>query len=124
MDVKLTMPPREFKVGAKKKITLKDCAHIKLSDDEQVTFTTDLKTEYDVVRKSWGYYATPSLNGRLKNFGLRAVLVKGMEEKYFVLLVDKGKEKDFKEYVHEESLVIVCWLDDQPTLEKITQSFK
>src|SRR5204863_5563233 len=76
MKLALTDPPREFGVGTGGAVRLKDCAHIALEPDEQVTFQTESGGEYDVVRKSWGFYATPSLNGRLERFNLRAVLVK------------------------------------------------
>ena len=66
-------PPRTFVVGDNIKIS--DCGMIALRPDEQVTFVTEAGAEYDVVRKDWGFYATPSLNGRLLQFGLRAVLI-------------------------------------------------
>ena len=91
-----TEPPRSFGVGIDKKIRIKECARIQLEDNEQVTFETESGLEYDVVRKEWGYYATPSLNGRLKRFNLRAVLVKSPLNKYFILLVEEGKEQAFQ----------------------------
>ena len=68
MEFNKKNPPRKFKVGIKKEITIKDCGTIELQNDEQVTFLTGKSAEYDVARKSWGFYATPSINGRLKNF--------------------------------------------------------
>ena len=73
-------PARVFSVGRGGRIQLKDTARITLEPDEQVTFVTRAGAEYDVVRKSWGYYATPSLNGRLRRFGLRAVLSRSPDE--------------------------------------------
>lgn len=104
-------PPRVFEVGHGRKVKIKDCARIDLGPDEQVTFSLDSGAEYDVARKSWGFYATPSLNGRLKRFGLRGVLVRGPDGKHFVWLVEKGKEPDFLEYLTEERHDIVMWLD-------------
>src|SRR5438105_15753607 len=69
-------PPRAFQVGRTEKIWIRDCAHISLEPDEQVTFLTGEGAEYDVARKDWGFYATPSLNSRLARFGLRGVLVR------------------------------------------------
>ena len=77
--------------------------------------------EYDVVRKSWGYYATPSLNGRLQAFGLRGVLVKSLDAKFYILLVEKGKEHCFLCYLDVEKLTIVCWLDDDNALETLEE---
>ena len=66
-------PPREFEVGYGETIVMRDCGRVELDADEQVTFTTESGAEYDVARKSWGFYATPSLNGRLTGFGLRTL---------------------------------------------------
>jgi hypothetical protein len=121
MKLILKKPPREFEVGFDKKGVIKDCASLLLSSDEQVTFKTEAGAEYDVTRKSWGFYATPSTNGRLSSFGLRAVLVKNRIERYFVLLVERGREKEFEEYIEHEPLGIVAWLDDLAHLEELSK---
>ena len=41
-----------------------------LRNNEQLTFRNG-KSEYDVAKKNWGYYATPSINNRLKKFKFR-----------------------------------------------------
>jgi len=113
-------PPRVFEVGqGEKKILLKDCGRVNLDPDEQVTFTTAAGAEYDVARKVWGFYATPSLNGRLQRFGLRGVLVKNRIEQYFVLLVERGQEAAFERYVADERLVVVSWLDESGVLARL-----
>ena len=104
-------PPREFKVGLKKNIKIFDCGSISLDPDEQVTFLTEKKAEYDIVRKKWGFYATPSINGRLKDFGLRTALVRNKFNRYYIMLVEEGFEDDFKSYIKDESNEIVTWLD-------------
>src|SRR5881628_2648488 len=76
MKVSERNPPREFQTGRGEPIVIRDCARIRLEPDEQVTFVTPAGAEYDVARKAWGFYATPSLNGRLLNFGLRAALIR------------------------------------------------
>ncbi len=124
MKLEVIDPPRVFEVGVGKSIQIKDCAHIELQPDEQVTFVTESGAEYDVARKSWGFYATPSLNGRLQRFGLRAVLVKSREAKFFVLLVESGREIDFQHYLDIEGHTIVCWLDDDGKLETVEQKLK
>ncbi len=114
-------PPRGFAVGNGDKFTMYDCGTLRLAPDEQVTLVTDGGAEYDVARKDWGFYATPSLNGRLASFGLRAVMVRNPSERYFVMLVEKGKEAEFDAYVTSERLAIVCWMDSVErlrTLEK------
>src|SRR5688572_21632643 len=104
MDVKFTLiePPREFEVGKTEIVKLKDCARIRLEPDEQVTFVTESGAEYDVARKSWGFYATPSLNARLQQFGLRALLVKSLAGKFYIFLVESGKEADCQRYLDIE----------------------
>jgi hypothetical protein len=113
-------PPRKFLVGwDSQKITINDCGSLELSPDEQVTLTTPKGAEYDVARKTWGFYATPSLNGRLERFGLRGVLVRNKVRQYFVLLVERGHEPDFEEYIASEQLNVVSWLDSSTALEAL-----
>jgi hypothetical protein len=122
MEVK--EPPREFAVGVGEGIRLKDCARIALEPDEQVTFTTPSGAEYDVARKSWGFYATPSLNGRLTRFHLRGVLVKNGGGQFFILLVERGKELLFERYLEAGQLEIVTWLDGAGPLQDLEQRVK
>ena len=113
-------PPREFSVGAKEKFAIKDCGAILLSHNEQVTFTTESGGEYDLTRKDWGFYATPSLDKRLISFGLHAVLIKNNKSNsFFVVLVEKEKHEIFKKYCEVENLVIVTWLDSQESLKHL-----
>lgn len=121
MRFKETIPPREFEVGYDKKGIIKDCGRMELEPDEQITFITTDGGEYDVARKDWGFYATPSLNGRLQQFNLRAVLVKNRMSRYFVMLVEKGKEALFETYVRQEPLKIVCWMDSLDNLKHIDE---
>ena len=119
MLFKSNKPPRLFKVGLKKDITIKDFGTINLEPDEQVTFLTNEDAEYDVVRKSWGFYATPSTNKRLKNFGLRTALVKNKMNHYYIMIVEKGYEDDFNKYLDEESNEVVTWLDGDINLKEL-----
>ena len=112
-------PPREFDVDAAVPVRMTDCARIELAPDEQVTFVTDSGAEYDVARKSWGFYATPSLNGRLHKFGLRAVVVTGTNGKYFVFLIERGMEEDWRRYMDSQGLRVVRWLDNTGDLESL-----
>lgn len=118
-------PPRAFQVGPTRQITLLDYGKIRLEPNEQVTFTLPEGGEYDVARKEWGFYATPSLNGRLEQFGLRGVLIKNrVTGKYFVLLVERGKEKKFDEYCQQENLAVVMWMDCSRALESLEKKAK
>ena len=118
-------PPRRFTVGNAVTFEMLDCGSVALAPDEQVTFTTPSGGEYDVSRKDWGFYATPSLNGRLENFGLRGVLIRNtLTGRYFVLLVEKGREPLFDSYCAQESLEIVSWLDSTEALDKLRASIR
>lgn len=78
---------------------------------------TESGTEYDIVRKNWGYYATPSINGRLMEHGLRGVLAKNSLGRIYLLLVEKGKEPDFEQYLRKENMNVITWLDNSNLLQ-------
>ena len=119
MIFKQEIPARQYEVGLTTKVEIFDCGKMYLESNEQVTFVTSEGNEYDVTKKDWGFYATPSLNKRLVSFSLRGVLVKNRMNQYFVLLVEKGKEDLFDRYISEEILTIVTWLDSEQDLNKI-----
>lgn len=112
-------PPRAFRVGPRADIELKDCGRVELDPDEQVTFATSSGAEYDVAAKSWGFYATPSVNGRLASFGFGTALVRSADAKRFVLLVERTRRAEFEAYLAENGLTVVVWLDDDRVLEAI-----
>lgn len=113
-------PPRQFEVGNAVRFAMSDCGNIALDANEQVTFTTPSGGEYDVARKDWGFYATPSLNGRLAQFGLRGVLIRNMlTGRYFVFLVETGREAAFDDYMKQESLEVIAWLDSTENLDAL-----
>lgn len=124
MKIDELRPPRQFKVGRNGKIVLSDCGRILLDNNEQVTFCTDSGCEYDVVRKSFGYYATPSINSRLIRFGYTTALVRNKLGHYFILLVEKGREDDLREYLESEALRLVCKLSDKNDLMRIEKAFE
>lgn len=110
MKIKIRKKPRNFLVNVgDKKIQLKDTAKIILKKNEQVTFKY-LNSEYDVAKKDWGYYATPSINGRLKKFGFRTFLIKNKINKFYIFLVHKNKIKSFKKYCKDDNQKIVVEL--------------
>jgi hypothetical protein len=118
VKIQVIDPPRVFMVGNAEKFPMRDCARVQLDPDEQVTFVTEAGAEYDLARKDWGFYATPSLNGRLASFGLHPVLVKNPSGRFFLLLVERGKEVLFDAYIASEGLDLVAWLD---TSERLTE---
>ena len=105
-------PPRKFPVGLAE-IDISHTADIYLQDDEMVTFMAADNSEYDIVKKNWGYYATPSLGGRLLSFGLKAAIMRNIDTRQcFVILVQRDQLNALKKYMFEERQEIVMWLDD------------
>jgi hypothetical protein len=90
---------------------------LSLEPDEVLTLKTKSGTEVDVARKSWGYYGSPSLNARLREHGLRAVLAMGRPRegqtarRMYLLYVEDGHEAGFEAYLAAEAMEIVAWLD-------------
>ena len=122
MKFDAVIPPREFKVGATAAVTLKDCGRMLLDAGEQITFATAAGAEYDIARKDWGFYATPSTNGRLKRFGWKTALVRAGDGKAYVLMVENGFEQQFRSYIAGEGHRVLCWLDDDAALDHIERA--
>ena len=104
-------PSRIFEVGTKS-TKIHHMADITLDPGEQVTFLGDNNSEYDFVRKSWGYYASPSINGRLKSFNIRSFLVKNKTGQIYLMCVESNKMTDFEEYCSENNQSLVMELSD------------
>lgn len=121
MDLKRVEPPREFAVG-RRGGRLRHCADVELDADEQVTFIGPTGSEHDLVRKSWGYYATASLNGRLPEHGLHAALCIGVPRdgesarRAYLMLVEAEQRESFEEYLAGEEMRVLCWLDDDEAI--------
>lgn len=112
MKIKVLKKKRKFKVGYKKSITLSHTADIYLKSNELVTFISGKKKDqYDVAKKDWGYYATPSVNSRLKSFNFKTAIVKNKYKQIYIMLVNSDKMKSFKSYLKKEKSVVVSWLD-------------
>jgi len=122
--VEVVQPPRVFVTGRGGGIRMSDCARIALDADEQVTFVTPSGAEYDVARKSWGFYATPSLDARLARFGLRAALVRNGAGRHFIFLIERGADQDCARYMEAERIEIVAWLDSESACRRATQKLK
>lgn len=110
MNVRRLDPPRRFTAG---EIAITHVADVELGDDEQVTFTTASGTEFDVVRKEWGYYATPSLNRRLPEHGLRPALCRAGDGRTSILLCERGAESRFAAYLSSQQMENLGWLDSE-----------
>ena len=107
--MKIIKKNRKFKVGVTN-ITLTEVAKISLKKNELVTFING-KTEYDIVKTGWGFYATPSINSRLLKFKIKTCIIKSkVTNNSFIVLVENGKHKKFKNYLKDEKCEIVKWL--------------
>ncbi len=118
MKFEAIQPPREFSVGAGGRIVLKDCGRLRLDPDEQVTVCLPGGGEWDITRKEWGFYATPSLNRRLVHFGLRAALIRSHDGTHFIWLVERGCEPVMEKYMADEGISLVSWLDQKEPLSR------
>jgi len=108
--MKLNKKNRSFKVG--KNIKLKCVGDIFLKNDELITFR-DKKKEFDITKKNWGYYATPSIDKRLKNYGYSTAIIQNkISKNIFIVLVDKKKKKIFSKYIKGENIKIIKWLHE------------
>ena len=127
--MKLTeiVPPRMFEVGLRG-AHLAHVADVQLEPDEVLTFKTASGTELDIARKEWGYYGSPSLNGRLRDFGLRAALALGVPRsgedasRMYLMLVEDGREQAFMDYMAAEGMRVVAWLDSDEAVARAARS--
>ena len=117
MDIKKIDPGRRFTVGTYTRIELSHVADIRLAENELVTFFGDEGAAHDVCRTPFGFYATQSMNSRLPSQKLRPALVKNEMERYYVLLVETGKEAAFDAYLDADKGELVAWLDGSETVE-------
>ena len=107
MRINQVRPPRELTpVPSAPHVVLKDCGTIDLLPDEQVTLIAN-RGQYDVVRKAFGFFATPSLNHRLPKYGLRPALVECGDRRYIVLIEDQA---EWDRYAAEFGYRVVEWL--------------
>ena len=112
MKFKSKNPPRTFNVGKDEKISLSDIGDIHLDPNEQVTFVTESNNRYDFCRKDWGFYATPSINSRLKNENFITALVANENRNIYIMVVEKSKIKEFRKYLKDDNQTVLSWLGD------------
>ena len=113
MKLKLKKKPRTFFPRGDKKIKIEDLGDIELMPNEQVTFVKESGARFDFVSKNWGFYATPSLNDRLKNEGFKTAMVENSKGSIYIMVVEIKKLKLFQEYCNMENQKILEWLDER-----------
>ena len=109
-------PPRKFKVGnPQNNIVISDFGDLHLNANEQVTMISQNGKRHDFASKEWGFYATPSINGRLKNEGFKTALVQNSSDQIYIMVVDKDSLKEFELYCTIEKQKVLEWLDERKT---------
>ncbi len=108
MKSKIKKKPRIFFAND---IKLKDFGKIKLDKNEMISFVTKSGKEYDFTAKEWGFYVTPSINGRLKKEGFKVAMVKNKTGKIFIMAVEKEKKTLFKKYCTSQQEKVLKWID-------------
>jgi hypothetical protein len=113
MNIEEKKPPRKFTVGHNFFIDILDCGKIYLDDNEMITFVTKSGKNYDVVAKDWGFYATPSINSRLSNEGFKTALVRNIQGRYYIMLVEREGLAAFEKYIKSDNSELIEWLDER-----------
>lgn len=113
MKINQKEEPRIFSVGIHDNVEIKDCGTVEGGDDEMLTFVSPAGKEYDVVCKEWGFYATPSVNGRLVKQGFKTALVRNSKRQYFIMIVDRDKTSIFETYCMDQKQEVIEWLDEK-----------
>ena len=120
--MKIKKKKRKFKTGITN-IEITHVADLKLSDDELITIKVNKKTEYDITRKNWGFYSTPSINKRLLKYGFNSAITHNPKfGTYFMMIVEKNKKKMFLKYLKSQNMTLITWLT-KSSLKKI-KNFK
>lgn len=110
MKLNIKEEPRVFFVGNNEEIEIKDYGTVHLDENEQISFITEDGGEYDVCKKNWGYYATPSIKHRLKNNGFLSALVRNANDQIYLWIIEKEKMDLFEIYLKENNHSVIEWL--------------
>ena len=114
MKIDVNDPPRVFYADAEKEYAISDCGKVHLEPEEQVSFVTANGKEYDFVAKPWGYYASPSINHRLRNEGFKTALVKSVRfNRHYIMAVDDSMLDEFDLYLEATQQEVAEWLDER-----------
>ena len=98
---------RRFKVN---KVNIKHVGNLSLNSFETITFISKDKSEYDISKTDWGYYATPSINYRLlKNKFKTFIVFSKLCKKIFIHIVHKNRIGKYKKYLKTQNLEIIPW---------------
>ena len=89
----------------------KNSINLNLSQNEQITLKFS-NSKYDIAKKLWGYYVTPSFQHRCKLNRLKVAIVLSKNNNQFnFVLVNNKKKKFFKIFLKKNNYKIIHWLD-------------
>jgi hypothetical protein len=84
-----------------------------MEEDELLSIYHPKGNKYDVVCKSWGFYATPSFNPSLNKEGFFVFSIRNELGRIYVVLVRSENISDFEAYCLSEKLKITRWLETE-----------
>jgi hypothetical protein len=87
---------------------IKNNLKVCLNADEQVTFVIG-DSKFDVTKKDWGFYASPSIQKRCLNNGLKAAII-FQGKNCYVVFVKKNKEKKFFSFIKKNKYNFLDWI--------------
>ena len=109
MKLTLKEPPREFLVRGR---SLRHMGDVELDCGEFLSVSAGGGGGCDIAGAEWGLYLGPSLNDRLMRMGYRAALVRTYDNKIFLQAVAENKIELFNNYLHEQNMEVVQWIDN------------
>jgi hypothetical protein len=78
--------------------------------DELLSIYHPKGNKYEVVCKSWGFYATPSFDPSLKKEGFLVFSIRNELGRTYLVLVRSESMSDFEAYCIREKLEMSQWL--------------
>tara|TARA_B100000963_G_scaffold183601_1_gene159579 strand:- start:147 stop:434 length:288 start_codon:yes stop_codon:yes gene_type:complete len=75
---------------------------IKLKNDSQISIELN-NNLFDIVKKEWGYYLSPSFQNRLKKNSIITFAIIN-KKNYELHFINKNKRKSFIKYLNERKL--------------------
>lgn len=106
-------PPRVYRVGENGEIAISDLGEMALAPNEQLTFLSQTGKPYDFTAKDWGFYATQSINGRVRDAGFKTALVRNEQGRIYIMVVDNDRRDAFDAYCAAEKQTVLEWLDER-----------
>lgn len=113
MQARLRNEPRKF--SPLPGVTISDCGEVELDVDEQITLCLEPGRGNDLIRKTWGFYLSNSLNANLVGKGFRMALVVSYASdppRTYLNMVATEKMASFQVYLQQVNARVVCWLDE------------